>query len=82
MYEIKTFCSQQGFSHPDLEGFDSIWMQAKLPKLRKFTFAINDSDRLKLIEDVISTFETCVLKNVKTYKAGNLVRMFINVKHL
>jgi len=60
----------QSLDHPALNEYSQIWSLSSVPRLRQFTYAIDDVDKWQLVLDVIDAFECEVLPNIAQFSAG------------
>ncbi|XP_069688516.1 hydroxylysine kinase isoform X2 [Periplaneta americana] len=60
----------KGFFHPAYDSNKSVWSLESLPLLRRFTFAVKDSERSSLVNSVIDAFETEVVEIIDTLEKG------------
>jgi hypothetical protein len=50
-----------------------------VPLLRKFTFAVQDADRIALVNSIIDAFETAVVSVFDSLEKGNCYECKINI---
>jgi hypothetical protein len=60
----------QGFQHPAFENKSSIWALDSVPLLRKFAFAVEDTDRNVLVHTIIDAFEREVVPLIDSLEKG------------
>lgn len=59
-----------GFSHPAYDDHKTLWMLTAVPKLRQFTYAVNNVSERELAHMVITAFEKDVLQVVPQLEEG------------
>ena len=67
----------QNFHHPALGEFDKIWSLSSVPRVRQFTYAIEDVDKRQLVVDVFDAFQREVLPNTAQFSAGRSGAVYI-----
>ena len=70
----------QGFQHPAFESKRSIWALDSVPLLRKFAFAVEDTDRNVLVHTIIDAFEREVVPLIDSLEKGKFE--FYDIVHL
>ncbi|XP_012269711.2 hydroxylysine kinase [Athalia rosae] len=60
----------ENFHHPAYDNHVSLWMLNCVPKLKDFVFAVKDTDRISMVNDIISRFEVEVIKNIGKLETG------------
>ncbi|KAI4467235.1 hypothetical protein MML48_2g00006765 [Holotrichia oblita] len=73
--QIGTFTSNldnvmKKFYHPVYESHKTLWMLNSVPELKKFLFAVEDSEKRSFLEDIIVEFEKKVLTKVDQLEKG------------
>ncbi|XP_076631996.1 hydroxylysine kinase [Colletes latitarsis] len=59
-----------GFSHPAYDDHNTLWMLTSVPRLRQFTYAVNNALEKTLANQVIQTFEQDVLRVTSQLEQG------------
>ncbi|XP_018333576.1 hydroxylysine kinase [Agrilus planipennis] len=71
----------QGFDNPVYQSHSSIWMLNSVPRLKEFTFAIKEDNKLQVFLNIINNYEEKVLKNYDKFRKG-LIHGDINEQNL
>lgn len=63
-------CALKRFSHEAYKSYKSLWMLDQLPEIKKFLYAVEDSERQVLVQQVIDDFEQNVLNQLHKFAKG------------
>lgn len=63
-------CALKRFVHDAYDSNKSVWMLAQLPELKKFLYAVDDSGRQALVQEVLDEFQQIVLNRMDKLEKG------------
>ncbi|KAK7792468.1 hypothetical protein R5R35_013860 [Gryllus longicercus] len=77
LYELGSYVAKinillKDFQHPGLHNQNGIWMLESVPKVKKFTFAVQDIQKHSLASDVIEVFEKDIVPIIPNLERGLL----------